>query len=170
MRNEMTFNVSETKSCWQRRKITRTNNAHHRMMNVHSKDETDLNHISTDTKKMAWETSDGFTHEKRMTLTKRKNNTHKQRTLPNDERPFKGSNGHETYFRRISTDVIEWHSFFTGLIPYLLTDPLRYNNAVNAVHSQFFLSYLRPIYSGTLVSDHIKPGMSSPVYCIISSH
>ncbi len=33
--------------------------------------------------------------EKRMTLTKEKNNTHKQRTLPNDERPFNGSNGHE---------------------------------------------------------------------------
>ena len=31
-----------------------------------------------------------------MTLTKEKNNTHKQRTLPNDERPVKGSNGHET--------------------------------------------------------------------------
>ena len=34
--------------------------------------------------------------KKRMTLTKEKNNTHKQRTLPNNERPFKGSNGHET--------------------------------------------------------------------------
>ena len=31
-----------------------------------------------------------------MTLTKEKHNTHKQRQLPNDERPFKGSNGHET--------------------------------------------------------------------------
>ncbi len=31
-----------------------------------------------------------------MTLTKEKNNTHKQRTLPNDERTFKRSNGHET--------------------------------------------------------------------------
>ena len=30
-----------------------------------------------------------------MTLTKEKNNTHKQRALPNDERPFTGSNGHE---------------------------------------------------------------------------
>ncbi len=37
-----------------------------------------------------------LTHEKRMTLIKEKNNKHKQRTLPNDERPFKGSNGHET--------------------------------------------------------------------------
>ena len=35
------------------------------------------------------------THEKQKTLTKKKNNTHKQRT-PNDERPFKGSNRHET--------------------------------------------------------------------------
>ena len=33
-----------------------------------------------------------------MTLTKKKNYTHKQRPLPNDERPFKDSNGHETYF------------------------------------------------------------------------
>ena len=31
-----------------------------------------------------------------MTLTKEKNNTHKQRTLHNGERPVKGSNGHET--------------------------------------------------------------------------
>ncbi len=31
-----------------------------------------------------------------MTLTKENNYTHKQRTLPNDERPVKGSNGHET--------------------------------------------------------------------------
>ncbi len=34
--------------------------------------------------------------KKRMTLTKEKNNTHKQRTLPNDERPVKGPNGHES--------------------------------------------------------------------------
>ncbi len=46
--------------------------------------------------------------KKRMTLTKKKNNTHKQRTiLPNDERPFKGSNGHAT----ISMDAKKWHSF-----------------------------------------------------------
>ncbi len=31
-----------------------------------------------------------------MTLTKDKNNTLKQRTLPNDERLFRGSNVHET--------------------------------------------------------------------------
>ena len=31
-----------------------------------------------------------------MTFTKEKNNTHKQRTLPNDERTFKGPNGHKT--------------------------------------------------------------------------
>ena len=31
-----------------------------------------------------------------MALTKEKNNTQKQRTLPNDERSLKGSNGHET--------------------------------------------------------------------------
>ena len=31
-----------------------------------------------------------------MTLTKEKNNKHRQRTLPNDERLFKESNGHET--------------------------------------------------------------------------
>ncbi len=30
-----------------------------------------------------------------MTLTKEKNNTHKQRTLPNDELLFRGSNVHE---------------------------------------------------------------------------
>ena len=40
-----------------------------------------------------------------MTLTKEKSNTHKQRKLPNDERPVKGSNGHETHFRQISTDA-----------------------------------------------------------------
>ncbi len=31
-----------------------------------------------------------------MTLTMENNNTHKQRTLPNDERPFRGSNVNET--------------------------------------------------------------------------
>ena len=31
-----------------------------------------------------------------MTLTKEKNNTHKQRKLPNDECLFRGSNVHET--------------------------------------------------------------------------
>ena len=43
-----------------------------------------------------------------MTLTKDKNKTHKQRTLPNDEHPFKGSNGH------YETDINgcqKWHSF-----------------------------------------------------------
>ncbi len=40
-----------------------------------------------------------------MTLTKEKSNTHKQHKLPNDERPVKGSNEHETHFRQISTDV-----------------------------------------------------------------
>ena len=41
-----------------------------------------------------------------MTLTKeKKSNTHKQRKLPNDELPVKGSNGHETHFRQISTDA-----------------------------------------------------------------
>ncbi len=47
------------------------------------------------------------THEKRMTLAKEKNNTHKQRTLPNDERPLKRSNGLETHF----LDINGWHSF-----------------------------------------------------------
>ena len=37
-----------------------------------------------------------LTIKKRMMLTKEKNNTHKLRILPNDERPFKGSSGHET--------------------------------------------------------------------------
>ncbi len=46
-----------------------------------------------------------------MTLTKEKNNTHKQRKLPNDERPVKGSNWHETHFQQISTDARKWHSF-----------------------------------------------------------
>ncbi len=45
------------------------------------------------------------THEKRITLTKKKSNTHKQRKLPNDERPIKGSNEHETHFLQISTDA-----------------------------------------------------------------
>ena len=46
-----------------------------------------------------------------MTLIKEKNNTHKQRKLPNDERPVKGSNWHETHFQQISTDARKWHSF-----------------------------------------------------------
>ena len=37
-----------------------------------------------------------LTIKKRMAWTKEKNNTHKQHTLPYSERPFKGSNGHET--------------------------------------------------------------------------
>ncbi len=45
-----------------------------------------------------------LTHEKRITLTKEKNNTHKQRKLPNDERPVKESNEHETHFPKISTN------------------------------------------------------------------
>ncbi len=49
--------------------------------------------------------------ETRMTLTKEKNNTHKQRTLPNDEHQFKGSNKHETHFRHISADAKKLHSF-----------------------------------------------------------
>ncbi len=40
-----------------------------------------------------------------MTLTKEKNNTHKQRTLPNDERLFGGSNVHET-----DINGCQWHS------------------------------------------------------------
>ncbi len=40
-----------------------------------------------------------------MTLTNEKNNTHKQRKLPNDERPVEGSNGHETHFWKITTDA-----------------------------------------------------------------
>ena len=35
-------------------------------------------------------------HGQRMTMINEKNNTRKQRTLPNDERPFNGSNGYET--------------------------------------------------------------------------
>ena len=45
-----------------------------------------------------------------MTLTKEKNNTYKQRTLPNyanGERSFKGSNGHETDINECQ----KWHSF-----------------------------------------------------------
>ena len=41
-----------------------------------------------------------LTHKKRMMLTKEKNYSHKQRKLTNDERPVKGSNWHETHFRR----------------------------------------------------------------------
>ncbi len=37
-----------------------------------------------------------FNDLKRMTLTKEKNKTHNQRTLPNDERLFRGLNVHET--------------------------------------------------------------------------
>ena len=52
------------------------------------------------------------THEKRITLTWEKNNTHKQRKLLYDERPVKGSNGHEMNSRQISTtDAKKWHSF-----------------------------------------------------------
>ncbi len=40
-----------------------------------------------------------------MTLTKEKRNTHKQRKLPNEESPVKGSNEHETHFLQISTDA-----------------------------------------------------------------
>ncbi len=42
-----------------------------------------------------------LTHEKRMMLTKEKSNTHRQRKLPYDERPVKGSR----HFRQISTDA-----------------------------------------------------------------
>ncbi len=41
-----------------------------------------------------------LTHEKRMTLTKEKNNMQTQRKLPNDGRPVTGSNGHVTQFDR----------------------------------------------------------------------
>ena len=43
--------------------------------------------------------------QKLMTLTNEKNNKRKQHKLPNDERPLKGSNGHETHFRRIAMDA-----------------------------------------------------------------
>ncbi len=46
-----------------------------------------------------------------MTLTKDKNNTQKLRKLPNDEGHVKGSNGHVTQFRWISTDAKKRHSF-----------------------------------------------------------
>ncbi len=45
-----------------------------------------------------------------MTLTKEKNNTHKQRTSPNDERPFKGQSGMKRRFdgypRKPKNDII----------------------------------------------------------------
>ncbi len=52
-----------------------------------------------------------------MMLTKVKNNTHEQRQLPNDEGPDKGSNGHETLFRRISTDA-EKMTFVSHVLAY----------------------------------------------------
>ena len=58
-----------------------------------------------------------------MTLTKEKRNSHKQRKLPNDKRPVKGSNGR---FRRISTDAKNGIRFlYVGLIRYIVTGPLK---------------------------------------------
>ncbi len=45
-----------------------------------------------------------------MTLTKEKNNTHKQRKLPNDECPLKGSNGHETDINGCQKMVFVFHA------------------------------------------------------------
>ncbi len=60
-----------------------------------------------------------------MTLTKEKGNTHKQRKLPNDERPVKGSNGHETRFRQISTDAKnDIRSSYVSLCSARVTGPL----------------------------------------------
>ncbi len=51
-----------------------------------------------------------------MTLTKEKSNTHKQRKLPNDERPEIGSNEHETHFlpQRMPKNYI--HSAYAALV------------------------------------------------------
>ena len=59
-----------------------------------------------------------LTHEKRMTLTKEKNNTHKQRTWPNDERPFKESDVHIKGRQEVSFVP------YVGIIPHRLTGPL----------------------------------------------
>ncbi len=55
-----------------------------------------------------------------------KYNTHKPRKLPNDERPVKGSNGHETYFRQISTDakMTFVRHVYVGLCGARVTGPL----------------------------------------------
>ncbi len=46
-----------------------------------------------------------------MTLTKGKHDTREQSTLANGERPFKGSNGHETMgMKQISTGAKKWSS------------------------------------------------------------
>ena len=65
-----------------------------------------------------------LTHVKRMPLTEEKNNMLKQRKLPNDECPSKGSNGHETHFRRISTDAKNGIRFSCdGLCGTCVTEP-----------------------------------------------
>ena len=55
-----------------------------------------------------------------MTLTKEKNNT-RQRPLPNDERPFKGSNVHETATIRMPKNGIR--SSYEGLCGTRMTGP-----------------------------------------------
>ncbi len=63
-----------------------------------------------------------LTIKKRITLTKEKNNTHKQRILPNDERPFKGSNGHKTDINGYQKNGIR--SSYVGLCDTRVTWPL----------------------------------------------
>ncbi len=65
-----------------------------------------------------------------MTLTKGKNNTHKQRTLPNDERPFKGSNRLETDINGCRKMTFVPH---IGLCGTRVTGPLCDNNSVDTL-------------------------------------
>ncbi len=66
-----------------------------------------------------------LTQEKQKTMTKKKSNTHKQRNLPNDERPVKGSNEHETHFLQISMDAKnDIRSSYVGLCGTRVTRPL----------------------------------------------
>ena len=64
-----------------------------------------------------------FMHEKRMPLTKETNNTHKQRTLPNDERLYSED---QTCMKRILTAMpkngIRWP--YAGLCGTRVTRPL----------------------------------------------
>ncbi len=68
--------------------------AHTRLMQ-HSCDQ-DLRPCHTSAAWSAHEKRMTFSNKTGMMVTKEINNTYKQRTLPNDERPLKGSNGHET--------------------------------------------------------------------------
>ncbi len=111
------------------------------------------------------------THEKRMTFNawktndvdKGENNTHKQRTLPNDECPVKASNGHETQFRRISTNAKKWHSF-------LMRWPMRHScdRDLNQVKVIVFLTQLDIFsshHSWLIYSEYFQ--LLSLIFCLV---